>query len=87
MAPDSTAHITPQTPLKPALTAWEYYLADQGSSPHTITAFLGDLRLFANFLPPDKKIGEILLEDNYIREVDLDRALSIQNNSDDHQRV
>ena len=35
----------------------------------------------------DKKIGEILLEDNYIREVDLDRALSIQNNSDDHQRV
>ncbi len=75
MAPDTTAHITPQTPLKPALTAWEYYLADQGSSPHTITAFLGDLRLFANYLPPDKKIGEINLADlnNFLRWMEHER--------------
>ncbi|SRR6056297_3344386 len=28
----------------------------------------------------EKKIGEILVEENYVREVDLDRALEIQKN-------
>jgi len=63
MANESTAHITPQTTLSPALKAWEIYLQDQGSSPHTVTAFLGDLRLLASYLPPDKPIGEISLSD------------------------
>jgi hypothetical protein len=30
-----TAHITPSTPLLPALRAWELYLADQGRSIYT----------------------------------------------------
>lgn len=63
MAPETSASITPQTTLKPALKAWEIYLADQGSSPHTITAFLGDLNILASYLPPDKTLGEISLVD------------------------
>ena len=75
MVSESTAHITPQTPLKPALKAWEYYLNDQGSSPHTITAFLGDLRLLSSYLPPDKSIGEISLADlnNFLRWMEHER--------------
>lgn len=63
MSKETTAHITPQTTLTPALKAWEIYLEDQGSSPHTVTAFLGDLRLLGSYLPPDKKIGDISLID------------------------
>lgn len=63
MANESTAHITPQTTLSPALKAWEIYLKDQGSSPHTVTAFLGDLKLLSSYLPPDKSIGDISLTD------------------------
>ncbi len=63
MANESTAHITPHTTLSPALKAWEIYLKDQGSSPHTITAFLGDLKLLSSYLPPDKPIGDISLTD------------------------
>lgn len=75
MVNETTAHITPQTTLKPALKAWEFYLTDQGSSPHTITAFLGDLKLLTNYLPPDKKIGEINLPDlnNYLRWMEHER--------------
>ena len=63
MAKDTKAHITPQTTLTPALKAWKIYLEDQGSSPHTIVAFLGDLRLLTSYLPPDKKLGDISLSD------------------------
>lgn len=63
MTSDTPAHITPQTTLTPALRAWEIYLEDQGSSPHTVVAFLGDLKLLASYLPPDKKIGQISLTD------------------------
>lgn len=63
MANESTAHITPHTTLSPALKAWEIYLKDQGSSPHTVTAFLGDLKLLSSYLPPDKSIGDISLTD------------------------
>lgn len=59
----SSAHMNSRITLSPALQAWEIYLADQGSSPHTITAFLGDLRLLASFLPPDRQVGEINLAD------------------------
>lgn len=63
MAQETTAHISKQTTLTPALKAWEVFLKDQGSSPHTVTAFLGDMRLLANYLSPDKKIGDISLID------------------------
>ncbi|OGO42161.1 MAG: hypothetical protein A2W36_05345 [Chloroflexi bacterium RBG_16_58_14] len=63
MSPESTpasiAHITSQTPLKPAMNAWRIYLEDQGKSPHTVKAFLADVALLAGFLPPDRQMGEI----------------------------
>jgi len=75
MINESTAHINPRTTLSPALQAWEIYLNDQGSSPHTITAFLGDLRLLASYLPPDRQVGEISLADlnNFLRWMENER--------------
>jgi site-specific recombinase XerD len=52
-------HITRESALVPAIRSWEVYLRDQGKSPHTVKAFLGDLNLFANYLSPQKPIGEI----------------------------
>jgi integrase/recombinase XerD len=77
MADQSTAHITPQTTLSPALNAWEIYLKDQGSSPHTVTAFLGDLRLLSSYLPPDKTLGDISLSDlnNFLDWMENDRGV------------
>lgn len=54
-----SAHITPNTPLAPAIQAWRIYLADQGNSPHTVKAFLGDLNLLASYLPPDRTLGSV----------------------------
>jgi integrase/recombinase XerD len=75
MIHESTAHINAQTTLSPALQAWEIFLEDQGSSPHTITAFLGDLRLLASYLPPDRRVGEISLADlnNFLRWMEHER--------------
>ena len=56
-------HITSQTPLMPAIRSWEIYLHDQGKSPYTIKAFLGDMYLFAGTLPPDKPVGSITTKD------------------------
>ncbi len=69
--------INPRITLAPALQAWEIYLNDQGSSPHTITAFLGDLRLFASYLPPDRQVGEISLADlnNFLRWMEHERKV------------
>jgi integrase/recombinase XerD len=41
---------------------------DQGSSIHTVKAFMGDLNLLASYLPPDQKIGSITTKDlnNYL---------------------
>ncbi|MFO8037419.1 MAG: site-specific integrase [Anaerolineales bacterium] len=77
MADQTTAHITPQTTLSPALNAWEIYLKDQGSSPHTVTAFLGDLRLLSSYLPPDKTLGDISLTDlnNFLDWMEHDRGV------------
>jgi integrase/recombinase XerD len=57
------AHITTKSLLHPALLGWEMFLNDQGRSPHTIKAFLGDLRLFVTYLPPDQTIGSISIND------------------------
>jgi len=66
MPTDSTtvsAHITAQTPLAPAIQAWEIFLHDQGRSPYTVKAFLGDIQLLASHLPPDRAIGAITTRD------------------------
>ncbi len=52
-------HITPGSALKPAISAWEYYLHDQGRSSYTVKSFSGDMNLLASFLPPDKTLGQI----------------------------
>jgi site-specific recombinase XerD len=58
-----TAHVTSTTPLPPAIQAWEFYLRDQGRSPYTIKAFMGDLQLLASFFSPDRTIGTISTKD------------------------
>ena len=65
MSPDEAppAHISPQTTLIPAINAWRFYLEDQGRSPNTIKAFIGDLNLLASYLPPDRTIGSITTTD------------------------
>jgi len=52
-------HISSSTPLLPAIKSWEVFLVDQGRSPYTIKAFLGDLHLFASFFTPDTSVGTI----------------------------
>jgi len=59
----STAHITPQITLIPAINAWQLYLKDQGNSPHTIKAFVADLKLLAAYLPPDRTLGSLSTTD------------------------
>ena len=56
-------HITANTPIMPAVNAYEMYLNDQGRSPYTVKAFLSDLRLMASFFPPDRALGTISLAD------------------------
>ncbi|NSW51438.1 MAG: site-specific integrase [Anaerolineae bacterium] len=55
--------LTSDTPLNVAIQAWEIFLDDKGRSPYTIKAFIGDLNLFAGFLPPDQAIGGIHTND------------------------
>jgi site-specific recombinase XerD len=62
-APLTTVHIVPQTPLPPAVRAWEIYLQDQGRSIYTIKAFKGDLDLLSSYLPADKTLGTITTND------------------------
>jgi integrase/recombinase XerD len=57
------AHITARSLLIPTLNAWRIFLDDQGNSPHTLKAFTADLRLLADFLPPDRALGDIATGD------------------------
>lgn len=52
-------HITSETTFRPAIRSWEVFLLDQGRSLHTVKAFLGDMKLFANFFAPDTTVGSI----------------------------
>jgi site-specific recombinase XerD len=61
--PQTAVHITPNTPLLPAIQAWEIYLKDQDRSQYTIKAFMGDLNLLAKYLPPDRTLGDITTGD------------------------
>ncbi len=59
----ASAHITPNTPVLPALRAWELYLYDQGRSPYTVKAFIGDLQLLTSYLPADRTVGAVSTND------------------------
>jgi site-specific recombinase XerD len=59
----AATHITGQTPLLPALGAWEIFLRDQGRSPYTVKSFMGDLQLLCTYLPPDRTLGAITTRD------------------------
>lgn len=77
MADSNTAHITAQTTLIPAINGWEIFLNDQGSSPHTVKAFLGDVNLLASYLPPDRKIGGVTTNDldNFLNWMQKERGV------------
>jgi len=57
MSETSTAHLSPQTGLVPALNAWEMYLNDQGRSLNTVKAFLSDVRLLTRCYRPTGRWG------------------------------
>ena len=58
-----SAHITEHTLLPPAIQAWKIYLHDQGRTNNNLKAFSADLSLLADFLPPDKPLGQISTKD------------------------
>lgn len=57
------AHISTKTLLPAAINGWEMFLLDQGRSPNTVKAFLSDVRLLTQFLPPDQAIGTVTTDD------------------------
>ena len=63
MPAKSTGRVTSHSHLPPALQAWESYLYDQGRSPNTVKAFLSDVRLLTQFLPPDHTVGNVTTRD------------------------
>ncbi len=77
MTTPAPAHITAQTTLAQAINAWRIFLEDQGSSPHTVKAFLGDLRLLTSYLPPDRTLGEISTNDlnNFLQWMQHERGV------------
>jgi len=75
--PVVTAHITANTTVQPAISAYEIYLNDQGRSPYTVKAFLSDLRLMASYFPPDRTLGAITTADlnNYFEWMQKERPV------------
>ncbi len=73
----SEAHLTARTGLAPAVNAWEIYLYDQGRSPNTVKAFLSDIRLLVNYLPPDQTLGAVTTADlnNFFRWLEHERGV------------
>jgi len=59
----TTSHLNQNSLLPSAINAWGMYLADQGRSPHTLKAFLADVRLLTKFLADDVTIGKITTKD------------------------
>jgi site-specific recombinase XerD len=57
------SHLDSASTFPAALKIWEIYLQDQNKSIYTIKAFLGDLGLLMEFLPPDVSIGDISIDD------------------------
>lgn len=56
-------HINSSFSLPATMKIWDIYLQDQNKSEYTIKAFMGDLGLLIEFLPPDVSIGNISTED------------------------
>jgi integrase/recombinase XerD len=61
--PSVSAHITSASTLLPTIQAWQIFLDDQGNSPHTVKAFTADLRLLAQYFPPDRTLGSLSTTD------------------------
>jgi len=59
----TSAHISESSLLHPTIQAWKIYLRDQARSKYTIKAFIADLTLLMNFLPPDRTLGSITTKD------------------------
>ena len=74
---NTSAHLTENSLLQPAIQAWRFYLNDQGRSPHTVKAFIADLNLLDTFLPPDQTLGDISLKDleNFTDWLENDRGV------------
>jgi len=71
------AHLSDNLPLVPAMNAWEMYLTDQGRSPHTIKAFLSDVKLLGNYLAPDRSLGSMTTMDlnNFLLWLEKERGV------------
>ena len=59
----TSAHISAKSLLPTAINGWEMFLTDQGRSLNTIKAFLSDVRLLTQFIPPDQAVGAVTTED------------------------
>lgn len=72
-----SAHITANTTILPAISAYEIFLNDQARSPYTIKAFLSDLRLMASYFPPDRTLGALTTTDlnNYFEWMQNERGV------------
>jgi site-specific recombinase XerD len=73
----STAHLTAQTGLIPAINAWEIFLNDQGCSPNTVKAFRSDIKLLTEVLPLDRTLGAITTSDlnNFLHWLEHERGV------------
>ena len=58
-------------------TPGSIYLNDQGRSPNTVKAFLSDVRLLTQVLPPDRTVGDITTNDlnDYLHWLEHDRGV------------
>lgn len=56
------AHITRDSTYDAAIKGWKIFLQDQGKSPHTVKAFLADVRLLKKYLPEKYTIGATTTE-------------------------
>ena len=75
--PPSQTSLTPNSLLPAVFKSWEAYMKDQGRSPHTVKAFLSDVGLLAQFLPPDRALGAITTNDlnRFVKWLEKDRGV------------
>ncbi|MCB0101249.1 MAG: site-specific integrase [Anaerolineales bacterium] len=58
-----STNINAKSLLPAAISGWEMFLLDQGRSPNTVKAFLSDVRLLTQYMPPDQSIGGVTTDD------------------------
>lgn len=73
----SQPSLTSNSLLPAAFKSWESFMKDQGRSPHTVKAFLSDVGLLAQFLPPDRALGAITTNDlnRFVKWLEKDRGV------------